>query len=518
MTIYSFLPNTRTVTLTTTPSVTQTFAAAEEFSTPSYCASVFQGPGRLTELRSTTAYVTAKSAPTVYTTASPVTFPGVKTDKVSITPGQNQPISPASEAQAQTTDSSSNPEDTPSGNTGNLNFGGSSSGGTSAGSDSGSSAGSGSSSGSGSDRVGGDSGTGSSPTSSAVVSGVSVALSPSQAVIGSHTIDNIGSTSTVVTADGQKFTVNPSQVVGPGTTFAIPSSAGAAAATPTVLKGVSITVGSSSAVIGGKTYAIGIGAPITTIVDHGKTISVGPGGVGMSDTVVSPQSAATNYAVVGASPISAIGSTLAVIDGHTLTYGSNIPAQTSVFNGVTITVEPSGIDLPQTTIGGKSNSGLQLGLVGGVSITEVGSSVAIISKTTFTIGPGATQTTAVISGEMISAGANGLGVHGTVLSYPFNPMTTTITAGGITFAEIGSTLAVIDGTTFTFGNGASVTSDVVSGQTISIGPGGLGFASTTFRGAAATSTQSGKHNGAVYMRPVYGLMGLCIAIGVGILV
>jgi Pyruvate/2-oxoacid:ferredoxin oxidoreductase delta subunit len=50
----------------------------------------------------------------------------------------------------------------------------------------------------------------------------------------------------------------------------------------------------------------------------------------------------------------------------------------------------------------------------------------------------------------------------------------------------------IGGKTFTFGLGANPTTDVYNGQTISIGHNGVGFKTTTFTGATATSTSSKK--------------------------
>jgi hypothetical protein len=46
--------------------------------------------------------------------------------------------------------------------------------------------------------------------------------------------------------------------------------------------------------------------------------------------------------------------------------------------------------------------------------------------------------------------------------------------------------------TFTFRPGANPTTDVYSGQTINIGPNGVGFETTTFTGATATSMSSKK--------------------------
>jgi hypothetical protein len=339
----------------------------------------------------------------------------------------------------------------------------------------------------------------------------------------------------VITQGGQVFTVNPSQVIAAGTTLNIPAantggvfaSAPAPTPTPTTISGVPVQLSPSFAVIDGKTYSIGAGAPQTTIAANGQTITIGPGGLVFAATTVAPPvGAPTNFVLINPDIISAIGSNIAVIQGTTFTYGPGIAAKTTVVDGETITIGPSGISFDGTTLGGTAHpTGTQLGTAGGVPITEIGSTLAVIDGMTFTVGPGATPSTTVINGHTIIIGPNGVGVDGTTLSYPFNPTTQAITAGGITFSEIGSSLVVIGGTTFTIGPGAKPTTDIYNGQTISIGPGGVGFATTTVPPLTSTPTATTsakttgkKKNGAGNLRPVYGVLGICIAICIGCMI
>jgi hypothetical protein len=216
---------------------------------------------------------------------------------------------------------------------------------------------------------------------------------------------------------------------------------------------------------------------------------------------------------------SAIGSTVAVIKGSTFTYGPSVPVTTDVVNGDTITIGPSGVSFDGTTLGGPSHpTGTQLGIVGGLSITELGSTLAVVDGVTITIGPNATPTTTVLNGHTLTIASTGLGVGGATLTFPFNPTTQAVTAGGITFSEIGSSEVVIGGTTFTFGAGAKPTTDVYNGQTITIGPNGVGFKTTTFTGTSATQTGKKKKGVAgLRTRKVYGVLGTCIVVGVGYL-
>ncbi|KAE8440590.1 hypothetical protein EG329_007048 [Mollisiaceae sp. DMI_Dod_QoI] len=368
-----------------------------------------------------------------------------------------------------------------------------------------------------------------------IVSGVTVVASPSKAVIGSQTV-SIGSAPQTLTESGQVFTILPNEIDGPSVIISIPTyTAGGVfvqTLTPTTINGLSIGLGGSTVVIGGTSYNIGPGAPQQTVVAKGQTITLGSSGIAFDSTTITaapnPASTPTNIAIVGGSVITAVGSSVAVIGGQTITYGANTPQTTTVFNGESITLGPSGVIFHGSTIGGTalSPSSSQIGIVGGVSITEVGSSIAVIAGTTFTIGPGANPTTAIISSQTVSAGPDGLS-DGSFLWNPFPSATHTLTAGSITFSQIGSSLVVIGSQTFTVGPGASPTTDVYAGQTISIGPSGIGFATTTFTsfgtstgtgtgtGTAANAKSTSKKNAATGLRPGFGVLAIGILVGIG---
>lgn len=390
-----------------------------------------------------------------------------------------------------------------------------------------------------------------------VVLGVPIILTPSNVIINGHTIQRQNSPLTIK-QKGHIFTVDPSQVIGPGTTLTLPSSyraiestnpgatsiqsqpnstpasrAGSPGESPilntnsgdpgatgmqpqpnpthisgtsstltansgggnvemsaisTLVDDISVRLGESLAVVDGKSYSIGSGAPQVVTVINTHTITIGVAGIQFSHTTLAPLLVEpTNHVIVGGEPIS-VGRSLAYIGSSTFTYGSGLANQTDVFNGQTILIYPSGVVFAQTTLGGNSRSGNQIGIVGGLSVTEVGSSIAIISSITFNVGPGATPTKTVISGESISADQSGLVLAGTTLAYPLILATHPVTISDVVFTQIGSSLAVIDGTTFTFGPGATPTSHTFNQQTIKVGSNGVEFSKTTFTGMSASSS------------------------------
>lgn len=491
-----------------------------------------------TSKETTTVITTSKNPVTVYTTEVPLDYPGVKTNKVEVDPTDTDinwgPIGGGGGPTA--VGPTSIPISTINNNP-PIETGGSGSGG----------------SGSGSNNQ-----QESQPTT-ATVGRVPVVIEPTQVIIGSQTIpvptpaptqggngvsngngngasngngNSGGGAPIVVTEAGQVFTINPSQVIGAGTTLDIPSRTAAGAGVfiqqpeITTVAGVPVQIGVNSAVISGTTYSIGAGAPETTVVVNGQTISIGAGGLGFAQTTVAPlQGLPTNIVIVDGKVFSAISGSIAVIDGTTFTYGPGKPTQTDAFNGATITMGPSGISFGGSVLPTRS-AGTQLGIAGGLSITEIGSTIAIISGVTFTVGPNATPTTTVIAGHTITAGPVGLGLAATTLSYPFNPTTQVLTIGGITISEIGPSLVNIGGTTYTYGGTAKQTTATYNGQTISIGPGGIGFASTTLTSAVTSSPTSttsakatGKKNSANgVLRPMGGVLGTCIIICIGYLI
>jgi hypothetical protein len=160
-----------------------------------------------------------------------------------------------------------------------------------------------------------------------------------------------------------------------------------------------------------------------------------------------------------------------------------------VVNGQSFTVAPTGVTGPFTTVplpagGGASPMPLN---VGGVPVLIVGTTQAIISGQTYTIGPSANPTTVVVNGQMLSIGSAGVGVISTGLAG--SGFTKTAIAG--VHIGVGKSEVVISGKTYNIGPSATATTIVVSGQTISIGSGGIGFASTTLQGSAFATTAIG---------------------------
>ncbi|KAL9113789.1 MAG: hypothetical protein Q9227_002234 [Pyrenula ochraceoflavens] len=183
------------------------------------------------------------------------------------------------------------------------------------------------------------------------VNGVWLVAAPTAIIVGSQyvPVPKAGSQPIVVTESGELFTIGPSQVLGPDTTIAIPGGG----ISPMTLGAVSFSVGASSAVIGGKTYAIGPGAHGTTIVVNGQTISVGTGGVGFATTTVPPEAQITSpplSAVTAGGLVLYVDASEAIYSGTIYHIGAGATQTTAVINGMTLTFGEGGISYAGSTV------------------------------------------------------------------------------------------------------------------------------------------------------------------------
>ena len=112
-------------------------------------------------------------------------------------------------------------------------------------------------------------------------------------------------------------------------------------------------------------------------------------------------------------------------------------------------------------------------VLGGLPVTISGSE-AIVGGVTVTIPERGTTT--VVNGQKVSIGPGTLVVGGEILSFqPVMPAreTEVLINGGELLTAIGRSVVVIHSTTFTYGPGIPQLTQVVNGETVSVGPSGV---------------------------------------------
>ncbi len=322
------------------------------------------------------------------------------------------------------------------------------------------------------------------PPPAFVYNGETFSIDGSRVIAPSTTLAFAGGASTVVYR-GQTLTIGPSQIVGPSTTIPVANAnRGPITAPPSAITaaGLAFSLGPGAAVIGSNTYSFLPGQTPTTIVYQGTTISIGPNGVAFAGTTIPiPTPPPSLHTVTAGGLTFSVGPSQAVIGGRTFIVGPNVAPTTTVVNGQTISIGPQGVGLAGTTVPlpAPGNAALSTVTAGGLTFV-VGPSQAVVGGRTFIVGPQIAPTTTVVKGQTISIGPQGVGLAATTVPLPAlgNDVLSTVTAGGLTFA-VGPSQAVIGGRTFTIGSGIAPVTTVVNGQTISIGPRGIGLATTT---------------------------------------
>ena len=298
-----------------------------------------------------------------------------------------------------------------------------------------------------------------SPTQQTTPAPVTVAVQPTAVVINGNTIkDNPGQPTQVVIIAGETFTIDPTRVVGGGATIDRPSATGGIyvpTPTTTTLGNIAVVVSSSIAVIGGSSFTLGPSTTIATI--SGQTFTIGPSTIAAaSQTLAVPTlPSPTEVVVAGGDLITAIGASVLVIHGTTLTYSTSTLL---TLDGETITLGPGGVTLPAhdsaapVTLGGTHASSphdTQYALVGGATLTKIGASVVVVGHVSYTLGAGAGTTTTVVDGATVTLGPSAVVVGTMTLGVPFG-LTTVITPG----AGAGSAAATSTGGTAGMGSGA----------------------------------------------------------------
>lgn len=227
--------------------------------------------------------------------------------------------------------------------------------------------------------------------------------------------------------NGNNNIVPPSTTKPPVTSSGFPGAIGEAPRSTTV-NGIPIVVLPSTVVIGEQSFAIPTSAR-TSIQVNGVGFGLGPSEIAAPSTTITfappqqgqmititPRPSSTTVPV-GDGQTLIVGQTVAVIAGTTYRVGQGAPSTTITVDGTTISVGSNGVALPRTVVSpvGAAASGYVIYTVNGFTFS-VDDNEAVLSSTTYRIGSNAPRTTTVVSGETLSFGPNGIGLHSTTIA------------------------------------------------------------------------------------------------------
>ena len=302
---------------------------------------------------------------------------------------------------------------------------------------------------------------------------VPVSIGPSGVVVGSRTVA-AGAESTIVTVNGQIFTIEPSRIVAGGTTLPF-SIALNQPYTSAAIGSVPVALGPKVAVIASTTYTLG--SSPTTIVHDAQTYFWGSSKLVAAQTTVNLPSRKTPFALVTAGgEVFSVYSSQLEAPGITIAMPTESRPSQFFHSGETFTVNPSQLIVPDRTVPLPNMiTPAPLAITADGILMSVGPSAVVIGSRTYSLQ---NPTSIVYNGHTISLGSNGVGMASTTIAIPSMPAFSTVTEGALTLL-VNPSEAVIQGHSYLLTQGATPTTTVIAGQTISFGPDGISFAGTT---------------------------------------
>ena len=315
------------------------------------------------------------------------------------------------------------------------------------------------------------------PAGSAKIGNVAVILQPQGVAIGSKTYLR-GSSPTSITYNGRIYSWDASQLVGAGATVAFPS------ADPTVplvtAGGCVFSVYPSQLKASGRIIPLPTTAKASPFIYQGRTFSINP------SQIIAPNASITLPLANKATPFIYVDHSLSVDVSHFMGRSTTIALSsgsgTITYNGQVLTVKPSEVIGPSTTIalsapGGNGGSPTVV-TTGGLTFA-IGPSAAVLGSSTYSFIPGKTPATIMTHGEAVLVGSNGVQFGNIHVPIPTgSPSFSAVSQGDLTFS-VAPSVVVLGGHTDSIKADMAPITTVIDGHTISIGPKGVGLASTT---------------------------------------
>lgn len=315
------------------------------------------------------------------------------------------------------------------------------------------------------------------PALTATIGNVPVVLRPQDVAIGSKTFRH-GSSPISVIYNGQTYSWDASHLVGAGATVAFPSVDTSA---PRVTAGgQEFSVFPSQLKAPGRIIPLPNTATASPFVYKGQTFSVNPSQIIAPDTSITlpPAERVTPFVYIDHSVSVDASRFMARLTTIPLSSGSGIVT----YNGQTLTIKPSKIIGPSTTItlsARDSSAASPTAVTTGGLTFSIGPSAAVVGSSTYSFVPGKAPATIVTHGEAVLVGTNGVQFRNVHVPVPtMTPSFSAITKGDLAFSIAPSEVVVGSHTATIYSDMTPITT-VVNGHSISIGPKGIGLASTT---------------------------------------
>jgi len=315
------------------------------------------------------------------------------------------------------------------------------------------------------------------PATSIKIGIVPVVMQPDNLMIGSQSFSHGSSAGTAV-YNGQTYSWDAGQLVGPGTTAAFPS-AGSVPAPRVTAAGQVFSVFPSSLKAAGLTLALPNTPKASPFVYKGQTFSIN------LSQLIAPARSVTIPSPGNPTPFVYGGNTLSVDASQFIAVSTTMPLSAGsgvvTYKDQKLTIRPSQVAGPSTTIALSAKPQAGVAETPSAITTRgltfsLGPSAAVIDSSTYSFLPGKAPVTITSHGQAIIAGSKGIHIGNLNIPIPTTSHYYSVVTEGDLTLSLAPSKVVLGGHTHDI---QSPTSTVINGQTISIGPYGVGLGRTT---------------------------------------
>lgn len=318
------------------------------------------------------------------------------------------------------------------------------------------------------------------PVISVKVGNTPVVLQPGRIMIGPQIFSH-GSSAGTALLNGQTYSWDAVQLVGPSTTLAFPS------VTPLPVPLIT-AAGQVFSVYPSSLKAAGLTLPIpgtpkaSPFVYNRQTFLINP------SQLIAPERSITISSPGKPTPFVYDGDTFSVdasqLIGAATTMSLSAGSGLLTYEGQGFTIRPSQIAGPSTTIALSDvpEAGVAVkpsAMTAGGLIFSLGPSAAVIGSSTYSFVPGQVPSTIISHGQTILLGSQGLHIGNTRVPRPTISSNYSVVTQGILTLSLAPSKVILGGHTDDIQSEMLPIRTVVDGQTIIIGPHGVDFGTTT---------------------------------------
>lgn len=289
----------------------------------------------------------------------------------------------------------------------------------------------------------------------------------------------------------QTFSVNPSQLVAPDMSITVPPAT--TQPTPFVYNGQTFSVDNSHFIAPSATIPLVLGSGTvrygTTVLTVDQTQIVCPDTTIALSSVLQAGSPATPSAVTTGGITFSLGPAAAVIASSTYSFLPGQAPATVTDQGQTVTLVSSAVQFGNINVPVPTSPPNYSVVTQGNLTFSVAPSAVVFNGQTNSVQSGTAPKITTVNGQEISIGLQGVGVGGTTIPLPMatNPSGYAVVTQGDIIFSVAPSAVVLSGQTNSIQSGMAPIMTDVNGQTVSIGPQGVGLASTTIPLPMATN-------------------------------